>query len=255
MEERRMKPYFDKNGITIYHAQWEDVVSSGAFDPRDASLLHSDPPYGVAERTKRASAGRGKHSGSRALATANDFPAVVGDDQPYNPAPLLALDRPLVAWGANHYASRLPDSPSWIVWDKREGVLANDNADGEAAWTNLGGPLRIFSHLWAGMLRASERGSSLHPTQKPVELSLYVFRQARLSPGDLVFVPHMGSGPDIPAARAMGLRVVACDVEQWCCETAVQRIGETVDPSLLHKRGKPRLGDTTASLFPITKEG
>jgi len=224
-----MKPYWTSpdGAIVVYHAPCEAVIAS-VLPVREVALVHADPQYGVNERTARASNGRGRGSskGSNALATARDFPPIPGDDKPFDPAHLLALARPLVLWGANHYAPRVPESPSWLLWDKREGVLVNDNADGELAWTNLGGPLRIFRHLWAGMLRASEKGeASIHSTQKPIALSAYVFGRAKLKRGDLVFVPYLGSGPDLPAAQALGLRVIACDVERWCCDTAIGRLG------------------------------
>lgn len=59
----------------------------------------------------------------------------------------------------------------------------------------------------------------------PIALSTYVFQRAKLKPGARVFVPYLGSGPDLPAAQAMGLRVVACDVERWCCDAAIGRLG------------------------------
>lgn len=90
---------------------------------------------------------------------------------------------------------------------------------------NLGGPLRTFRRLWRGFARGSEAGVPLHPTQKPVELCAWVYQRAKLKLGDLVFVPYLGSGPDLPAAQAMGLRVIACDVEKWCCDTAIGRLG------------------------------
>ena len=227
-----MTPYWQSpdGAIAVYHARCEDVLAAGAVDVPRVALVHADPPYGVAERTDRQSKGRGFAKGSKKPryggASARDFPPVFGDDSPYDPAPLLALKRPTVLWGANHYAPRVPESPSWVLWDKREETTPDDNADGELAWSNLGGPLRIFRHLWRGTCRASETGTPhLHPTQKPVALSTWVFGRAKLKPGDLVFVPYLGSGPDLPAARAAGLKIVACDVEQWCCDTAIARLG------------------------------
>ena len=214
-----LRPYWrsDDGAITVFHARCEDVIAAGLAQACD--LVHADPVYGVSERTERLTNGR-----SNATA-AIDFPALVDDDKPYDPTPLLALARPLVLWGANHYAPRVPESPSWIFWDKKCDTTPDDNADGELAWTNLGGPLRVFRHLWRGMIKASERTSRrMHPTQKPIALSTYVFQRAKLKSGALVFVPYLGSGPDLPAARAMGLRVIACDVESWCCKTAVSRL-------------------------------
>ncbi len=221
-----MKPYWQSSdgAIVVYHARCEDVIAAGIVEPKRVALVHADPPYGVNEKTSRLtriSRRSGLHGGA---VKGREFPAVAGDREPFDPSPLLAFRR-VVTWGANHYASRLPDSPSWIFWDKRDGTTPDDNADGEFAWTNLGGPAREVRHLWRGVCRASEVGAPLHPTQKPIALCSWVYQRAKLKPGDLVFVPYLGSGPDLPAARAMGLRVIACDVERWCCDTAISRLG------------------------------
>lgn len=221
-----MKPYHSTldGSIRIYHARWEDVLAAGVFKPKDIALVHADPPYGVNEQTARKTKGRGAIDPAGRYQAAVNFPAVVGDDKPFDPAPLLALKRPSVLWGANHYASRLPDSPSWILWDKREGQTPDDNADGELAWSNLGGPLRIFRHWWRGMLRASEHGMRYHPTQKPEALSAWLFAHAmarkKLKRGDTILVPYMGSGPDLRPAQAMGSKVIACEVAEEYCRTA-----------------------------------
>jgi site-specific DNA-methyltransferase (adenine-specific) len=200
--------------VRIFHARWEDVLAAGVFKPKDVALIHADPPYGVKEATNRGERGRGNGK-------AKNFPAIVGDDAPFDPAPLLSMGRPLILWGANHYSDRVPGSPSWLLWDKRDGVASDDNADGEAAWSNLGGPLRIYRHAWRGFLRPGETGLHIHPTQKPEALSAWVFQRAKLKRGDLVLVPYMGSGPDLRPALAMGLRVIACEVEELYCRTAV----------------------------------
>jgi site-specific DNA-methyltransferase (adenine-specific)/modification methylase len=225
-----MKPYWQSpdGAIAVYHARFEDVLAAGVVPVREVALVHDDPPYGVREQTKRASKRRNR--GGIGLvggpSRGRDFPVVVGDDSDFDPAPVLALRRPTVLWGANHYAPRVPESPSWILWDKRENTAPDDNADGELAWTNLGGPLRIFRHLWRGLCRASEAGDRvLGPTQKPIALCSWVYQRAKLKRDDLVFVPHGGSGPDLPACAAMGLRLIWCDVEQWCCDTAIARLG------------------------------
>jgi site-specific DNA-methyltransferase (adenine-specific)/modification methylase len=217
-----VKPYWTSpdGAIVVYCARWEDVVAAGCVPVREVALVHADPPYGVGERTDRASKGRGS------LAPCYDFPAVAGDDRPFDPAPLLQLDRPLVTWGANHYADKLPPSPSWLTWDKRDGIPSNDNADCEHAWSNLGGPARVFVHRWNGMIKASEGASRrCHPTQKPIALCSWVYARAKLRAGNLVFVPYMGSGPDLPACVAAGLRCIAVDCVEDYCRVAVARLG------------------------------
>lgn len=236
-----IRPYWTSpdGTIVVYNERWEDVLAAGLVQVRDVALIHDDPPYGVSERTDRKSKGRSN------VTSSIDFAPVVGDEGPYDVGPVLALHRPLVTWGANHYA--VPPSPSWIIWDKREGGTSDDNADGEAAWTNLGGPLRIVGHKWRGMIKASERGSKrMHPTQKPIALSRLVFELANLQRGDLVFVPHMGSGPDLPACLTAGLRCIAVEVSRAYCDTAVARLGavtaeRAAEPvgSLFAPRGTP----------------
>ena len=220
--------------ITVYHSRWEAVRDAGLLPVRDVALVHADPVYGIGEHAHRPGKieGRarkntaGTRRGGAETGKARVWRPLHGNDRPFDPRELVALGRPSVLWGGNHYASRLPDSPSWIYWDKRDGSTPDDGSDGELAWTNLGGALRTFRHCWRGLARASETATPhLHPTQKPIALSSYVFTRAKLRPGDLVFVPYLGSGPDLPAAVAMGLRVIACDVERWCCDTAIGRLG------------------------------
>lgn len=231
-----MKPYWQSPDrlITVYHARFEDVLAAGVVPVRDVALVHDDPPYGQRERTERGKAGRGRgplsqkaltRAGPRGVAS-RDFPRVVGDDKPFDASPLLALQRPLVVWGGHKCVPALPPSPSWLFWGKRDGTTPDDNGDGELAWSNLGGPIREWQHLWRGTIRASEVGPAphLHPTQKPIALCSWVYQRAKLKRGDLVFVPHGGSGPDLPACVAMGLRCIWVDVEEWCCATAISRL-------------------------------
>ena len=78
----------------------------------------TDPPYGVGFS-------HGKGGGKLARSTIFDNHAIVGDDAPFNPAPWIAYDEAIL-FGANHFASRLPDSAFWLIWDKRDGVCTND---------------------------------------------------------------------------------------------------------------------------------
>jgi site-specific DNA-methyltransferase (adenine-specific) len=205
-----------KPQVVIYNARWEDVWPALGLSPKDVALCWADPPYGVAEQTNRGSKGRSNAT------TAFDWRPVVGDREPFSPALLLETFRRLVLWGANHYSSRLPDAACWWVWDKRDSMASNDNADCELAWTNLKGPARLCHHLWSGMIKGSERTQTrIHPTQKPVELSTWGFERAGLKPGQLVFAPYLGSGPEVRAAINMGLRIIGCDVDADYCRTVV----------------------------------
>jgi site-specific DNA-methyltransferase (adenine-specific)/modification methylase len=214
-----MRPYYDDGqGIVIYHGDCRDVLPTLA--PGSVDLVLTDPPYGIAY-----SPGGGGNGWGRKTFTGDDD--IAGDDRPFDPAPLLRFPR-LVLFGANHYADRLPPSPSWIVWDKRDGYPSKSFADCEMIWTNLGGPARIFRHLWDGAFRASEKGiRRVHPTQKPLVLMRWLVSEYT-EPGALILDPYMGSGTTLRAAKDLGRRCIGIEVEERWCEIAATRLQQSV---------------------------
>lgn len=213
-----MTPYYADNLVTLYNADWRDVAPllSGV------DLVLADPPYGVKLNTEYRKAQRG------VLAGANDYPAIYGDDQPFDPGLLLGYPG-AVLWGANYYADKLPPRGSWLVWDKRDGSGFNDQADCELTWVDgvSGTVPRLFAHRWNGMIKASERDQRrLHPSQKPVALMgwcLSFFPAARI-----VFDPFTGSGPILRACKDRGIRVVGVEIVEEYCERAAERCSQNV---------------------------
>lgn len=229
-----MKPFYSEPGITLYQGDCLEVLPALGIKPGDVALLWADPPYGVREKTNRREKGRGQKPNlpgqGKRLGLARDWAPVAGDDKPFDPAPWLAYPR-AVLWGANHYCGRLPSSPSWWWWDKRNGSTPDDNADGELAWTNLGGPARQFSHLWRGLCQVSEKergGRRVHPTQKPEALATWGFQRAGLKAGDLVVSPYLGSGPEAAAAKRMGLRFIGVELVPEYLDACIARLRQGV---------------------------
>ena len=97
-------PYYDDGTCVIYHGDCRDILPTLGVTP---ALVLADPPYGVNERTDRASKGRG---GGGKNWPSRDLPPVHGDDEPFDPALILAFPR-VVVFGANYFAERLPPSP------------------------------------------------------------------------------------------------------------------------------------------------
>ena len=144
----------------------------------------------------------------------------------------------VVLWGANHYASRLPDASCWLTWDKRDGVCSNDQADCEHAWTNLGGPARVIRHLWNGMLKASERGEvRVHPTQKPVAVMEWVLGFVK---AHTILDPFMGSGTTGVACARLGRRFIGCEIEPRYFDIACKRIEEAYRQPRLFAEPAPK---------------
>ncbi len=183
-----------------------------------AAACIADPPYGIAWNTdpKRSRGGPG-------------YPALVGDNEPFDPAPLLQ-HKVIVLWGGNHYASRLPDSASWMVWDKRPSGYSNDQADCELAWTNLDGPARIFRHAWSGGgTLARENGTeqrSLHPTQKPTALLAWCIERTGSAVGTVILDPFLGSGTTMVAAEQLGRLCYGMEIEPKYVAVSLQRMAD-----------------------------
>lgn len=185
--------------------------------PIEADAVVSDPPYGI-------TFAHGGGGGCLAESTKFAGEAIIGDDQPFDPLPWIGYPR-VVLWGGNHYASRLPDCACWLVWDKRDGVCSNDQADCELAWTNQKSPARLKRHLWNGMLKATERGEDrVHPMQKPVALMDWCLTQVKVPDGATVLDPFMGSGATGLACVRRGLNFIGVEKNEKYFEIAVERI-------------------------------
>ena len=209
-----MKPYYEQGGITIFHGDCREILPALEFD-----VLLTDPPYGIAHPTNYHERGRGE------FAVSKDYPPVHGDDKPFDPTFLLALNKPTLLFGANYYAPLLPVSSGWIVWDKmRPDDL--DQATAEVAWTNFVKGVRVFRYLWNGMIRAGNEKLE-HPTMKPAALWRWVM-ELRWMPEGVVCDPFMGSGTTLRAAKDLGRRAIGIEIEERYCEIAAKRLSQEV---------------------------
>jgi len=201
---------------TIFHGDCFDIMD----ELMEADAVIADPPYGI-DLNSLSGSFRSRH-----VKAADEY-LVVGDDKPFNPKPWISFPKTIL-WGANHYSSRLPDARKWIIWDKREGTTADNQADCEMAYTNLKGPTRLYSQLWRGMCRRGEENMSrqqrVHPTQKPVGLMMYCIEQCKLPTGSLIVDPYMGSGTTGIAAVRLGHRFIGVEIVRRHFETACTRI-------------------------------
>ena len=214
-----VRPFFEDQGITIYLGDCRHIMP---LLPR-FDLLLTDPPYGIGESSKR-NASRGTSSAKWKRSGVTDYGAFDWDRDPVEDW-TLALARSLcdkqIIFGGNYYA--LPPCKGPLVWDKENG--ANDFADGEMAWNNLGCAMRIKRHMWNGMLRQGGENRE-HPTQKPLEVIKWALSLA----GDVetVLDPWAGSGTTGRAALDLGKRAVLIEREERYCEIAANRMSQQV---------------------------
>lgn len=208
--------------VTLYLGDCREILPSLSIAPE--TLIIADPPYGTGVATNGGLRSRGNRHDPKTAS--HEWPQIIGDDDEFQPGHLLMFER-IVLWGANNYASRLPDSPCWFSWDKKteRGAAASRVGDCELAWTK-GLPfktVRIFRHMWEGFKRDSETGEKhLHPTQKPVALMQWCI--GFFPESTTIVDPYMGSGPAGVAANMLGRQFIGIEIEPKYFDIACRRI-------------------------------
>lgn len=198
--------YYRTDLGVLYHGDCLDIMP---MLPR-VDLVLTDPPYGIAYDRNIKHIGEVKNN------------IVLGDDKPFDPKPLLIF-KSLIIWGGNYFASKLPDSKTWIVWEKTliDTSKSGQTADFELAWSNCIGRSRIFRNLWAGCYRSSETREYYHPTQKPISLMVWCLS---LGKWNLILDSYLGSGTTAVACERLGRRWIGIEIEEKYCAIAKKRI-------------------------------
>ena len=213
-----MTPYYEQDGITIYHGDCREVLPSDArFD-----AIVTDPPYGIGYKSNHNSGRTGEWA---KWCRDENFDSIAGDDGPFDPKPWVTT-LPTVFFGANYFADKLPPSRCWVTWDKRDGMPSNDFADCEMIWTNFDKPSRVYRHLWSGLVRAGRenvaKSVKWHPHQKPEALLEFMILYGQIE--GVIFDPYMGSGTTLVAAKRLGRRAIGIEIEERYCEIAAKRL-------------------------------
>ncbi len=233
-----VKWYYSDSHTCIAHGDCREILPTLLLEKvkKKEICIISDPPYGIGwdvdyAKSREASIRRKVSNGTadKCWREGKHTP-IYGDNKPFEPAWLLALQVPMILWGANHYADKLPSSPQWLIWDKKtERGAKNGFGDCEMAWVRGGdsSAVRIFRHMWCGYQRDSEISEgSLHPTQKPVALMqwcLTFFPQVKN-----VADPYMGTGPVLIACKLAGIKCVGIEIVERYAEIAASRLRQSV---------------------------
>lgn len=192
-------------------------------DGQKADMVFTDPPYGKSESGKRAN-----RDGKTSLSKHIDYENF--NDESIEPAIKafkicedLKIPRQ-VWWGANYYTHHIPQSNNWFVWDKRvEDKQKDTQSDCELAWVkSKWSSIRIFRHLWKGMIKGSEHGEHrVHPTQKPIALALWSFDYFK----DVNFVLDLfgGSGFTLIACEQSGRKSYIMELTPHYCDVIRDR--------------------------------
>jgi len=212
-----------------------DTVLKLVSDNKKLSI-YTDPPYGI-----NLNGDNSKRGGDTSIMKGGLNLKSFKDDTIQYAVDAFNITRefnPLkeVWWGANYYCHHLPQSNNWLVWDKRvEDKMRNTNSDCELAYVIDGhNSVRIFRHLWNGLIKASEKGERrVHPTQKPIELASYCFNEYEM--GNTILDLFGGSGATMVACHQTKRKCLMMEFEPHYCQVIIDRM-KKLDPTLVIKR-------------------
>ena len=237
-------PYYDEDGITIYHGDCREVLPSlGGIHP---DALVTDPPYGV---------------NFREYASHDDDPALYAETLR---GVWLAEERVLRGWCVIYQSAvrardwartfdrewRLIALPKTFVQiPGGRGFYPYHSTDYALAWPiqdpdwppKRGAPRDWFLCETSDMSQRPEG----HPCPRPLNALLFLVGCFSL-PGQTVLDPFMGSGTTLVTAKNLGRRAIGIEIEERYCEIAAKRLAQRVlfgnDASDGGRRGRAGVG-------------
>lgn len=218
-----MRPYYEQNGITIYHGDCLEVLP--LLDAAQCVLV-TDPPYGLA------------HSSNRTSALYGNIAAEYGNGSVVNDHDTSARDAMLVWYGdgpaivfGSWKVNRPKNIKALLIWDKGD---TSGMGDLSMPWKPSHEEIYVLGSGFAGkrtggVLRAYVPSrisfGRIHPMQKPVSLLKMLIQKC---PAGMILDPFMGSGSTLVAAKHLGRRAIGIEQDERYCDIAAQRLQQEV---------------------------
>ena len=215
-----MKPYFEKDGITIYHGDCREILPHVRAD-----VMVTDPPYDIVAK------------GGGIGAQRDYLIDMVGfTDCGFDYAILSGFDRWMVFCALKQIpelAAAARKRWSLITWNKPDPTpLVNGNylPDTEYIIHSFRSGSDLFGKYddrrrW--ILHPSGTRKSGHPNEKPIAVINRLLRVGTCDQ-DTVVDPFCGSGTTVLCARDMGRKAIGIEIEERWCEVAAKRLAQGV---------------------------
>lgn len=185
-------------------------------------LVLTDPPYGIGGNIPTSNLGSSFHRSKIEWDICSPSKLV------FSTIRRISVNQ--IIWGGNYFPF-LWNKPNrgFIVWDKIQ--TTTNYADCEFAWTSFDRNARLFRYCYSGnrfgppenIQGVGAKSNRLHPTQKPVELGVWLLEQYT-QPTDLILDCYCGSGSFCAAAKILGRNYIGIDISEEYCEISRQRI-------------------------------
>lgn len=221
-----LTPYYQEDGITIYHGDCRDILPS-----LKADVLVTDPPYGV--NIGMPDVGRNGRSGKHGL---RKGPYAIYQDTYENfcdiVVPSLHHALTLVKRGAIFSGPHFQELPKADVL----GGVCCKAGSGRHRW----GFKTFLPVLFYGtdpLLQYGARPNVIHssavaepnghPCPKPLPWLSWLVNLTSL-PHETILDPFMGSGTTLLAAKDLSRPAIGIDIEERYCEIAAKRLSQGV---------------------------
>jgi DNA modification methylase len=250
-----MQPYYDHDGITIYHGdclEEMNEISEGCVD-----FVLTDPPYGTTDCAWDSVIPYGMMWAQLERVTKPNAAIAISGSEPFSSALRMSnIKEYKYDWvwvkpkGTGHLNAKkqpLRDSENIILFYKTQCTYNPQMTQGEpyknkagkdhtskSSMTDGYGDYTNFRNDNEGLryprqvlnMPCVERGT-VHPTQKPVALMAYLIR-TYTNTGETVLDFTMGSGTTLRAAKDLGRKAIGIELEEKYCEIAAKRLSQQV---------------------------
>jgi len=193
-----MTPYYEQDGITIYHGDCREVLRSlPAVD-----LVLTDPPYGMGKA---------------------DWDVLI---DPVEWLPVARRSQTVAVFCGVRGLFDYP-KPDWtMAWVRAASTQRNGRFRGFNNWEPIliYGGTRIPNDV-ISVQNIQDPIAAGHPTTKPTKLMRLL--ASRLD-GGLILDPFMGSGTTLRAAKDLGRKAIGIEIEERYCEIAAKRMSQAV---------------------------
>ena len=128
--------------------------------------------------------------------------------------------------------NRMTYNPQGLIPYGKE-VNGNKNCEADKNGHNFGRPsnkkyIQEFTNYPTSLLKIASEGSTVHPTQKPIELMKYLIR-TYTNQNEAVLDFTMGSGTTGCACKELGRDFIGIEINKGYYDIAVNRINQTME--------------------------
>ena len=209
-----MKPYYQDDHATIYHADARELLPQLAFD-----VVVTDPPYGVSYVSNMAKTGKSK--------------PIKGDEDITLRNEIIEMcdNVPMLVFGT--WKQPKPEgTKQLLIWNKTGVGFMGDLS---MAWGPCHEEIYVIGEGWTGKRRsnvysvngltASCKERPNHPTPKPIPLMRQLIERC---PEGVIIDPFMGSGSTLRAAKDLNRQSIGIEIDEQYCEIAARRLAQEV---------------------------